>query len=86
MWRVAVLTLALVGCASSSGVFEVGPGRYRVTNTAITSFGGSGAATGAGIKAANAHCAKQGKRAVIAEAVTGDQATQGSSDVTFTCE
>lgn len=85
---ILALTFAatLGGCASSSGVFKVGPDSYRVTSSAITSFGGAGTARGAGIKKAQAHCASLGKTATVTDATTEASITQGTSDVTFKCE
>ncbi len=77
--------LALGACASSSGVFQVGPDTYRITTTAITSFGGAGTARAEAIRTANAHCAAQGKQALVTNAEMDSQFTQGSSDVTFRC-
>lgn len=80
------LAAALGGCASSSGVFKVGPDSYRVTSSAITSFGGAGTERDAGIKKAQAHCASMGKTATVMDATTEASFTQGTSDVTFKCE
>lgn len=80
------MALALSGCASSSGVFQTGPGAYRITTTAITSFGGAGKARGEGVKRANAYCAGQGKKAIVTDAASSSDITQGSSDISFRCE
>lgn len=77
--------LALAGCASSSGVFPMENGSYRISTTAITSFGGAATARQAAIRDATAHCASQGKRMVVTETTNDSQITQGSSDVTFRC-
>lgn len=77
--------LTLAACASSSGVFQVGPDTYQITTTAITSFGGAGTARAEAIRTANAHCQTQGKQAVVIDAEMDSQFTQGSSDITFRC-
>ncbi len=77
--------LALSACASSSGVFQVAPDTYRITTTAITSFGGAGTARAEAIRTANEYCAQQGKQAMVTDAQMDSQFTQGSSDVTFRC-
>ena len=78
--------LLLSACASSSGVYAAGDGSYRVTTTAITSFGGAGTARASAIRSANEHCASENKRAVIIEAQMDSQFTQGSSEISFRCE
>ena len=82
-----MLTIALLatGCASSSGVFQVGEDTYQITTTAITSFGGAGSARASAIRTATEHCAQLGKRPLVLDATTDSQFTQGSSDVTFRC-
>lgn len=81
----AAVALVLSACASSSGVFQVAPDTYRITTTAITSFGGAGTARASAIRSANEYCARQGKQALVLEAEMASQFTQGSSDVTFRC-
>jgi uncharacterized lipoprotein YajG len=77
--------LLLAGCASSSGVYEVSPGVYSVTSTAITSFGGTGTAKGDAYRRAQAMCAAQDKQMELVEQHSDSQFTQGSADVTFRC-
>jgi hypothetical protein len=60
MKLVYAAALLLGGCASSSGVYEVSPGVYTVTSSAITSFGGAGTAKGNALKQAQATCAAKG--------------------------
>ena len=55
----------LAGCASSSGVFSVGPDAYKISSSAITSFGGSATAKGSAYKQATEVCAKQGKQMLL---------------------
>lgn len=83
--RLAFVALLLTGCASSSGVYEVSPGIYSVTSTAITSFGGAGTAKGNAFKRAQATCSAQGKQMELVEQKSDSQLTQGSADVTFRC-
>jgi hypothetical protein len=82
---VAVATLALASCASSSGVYLTAPGIYRITTTAITSFGGEATAKAAAIKTANETCGKQGKTAMVLSDTADAQFTQASTSVTFKC-
>jgi hypothetical protein len=79
-------TLWVAGCASSSGVYQVSPGTYRITTTAITSYGGKGTATGAAAKTAAAECAKSGKQVHIMDESSDAQFTQASVSLTFRCE
>jgi hypothetical protein len=83
--RVALLMLLLAGCASSSGVFEVSPGVYSVTSSAITSFGGAGTAKGDAYKRAQATCAAKGKRMELVTQNANATFASGSADVTFRC-
>lgn len=77
--------LALAGCASSSGAYQVGENTYRITASAWTSMGGQGTAKGSAIKAANATCAAKGMRPEVIGENGNAQFTQGSVDVTFKC-
>lgn len=79
------LALLLTGCASSSGVFPVGPDTYRVTGTAITTFGGSGTASRSAIDAATGYCASQGRTLVVVDSTASSGITQGDASVTFRC-
>lgn len=76
---------ALAAC-TSSGVAQTGTDTYTITTTAITSFGGAGAAKGDAFKAANAKCAETGKRAIITNSATSGTIASGSADVTFKCQ
>jgi hypothetical protein len=80
-----IVGATLAGCASSSGVYEVSPGVYTVTSTAITSFGGAATAKGNALKKAQARCAAEGKQMQLVDQKTDSQFTQGSADVTFRC-
>jgi hypothetical protein len=85
--NVTFLAAALLsaGCASSSGVFQVGPDTYQITTTAITSFGGAGSARGSAIRTATEHWAHLGKRPINVDTATDSQFTHGSSDVSLRC-
>jgi hypothetical protein len=83
--RLCLVALLLSGCASSSGVFEVSPGVYSVTSSAITSFGGAGTAKGNAYKRAQATCAQQGKRMELVSQSADANFASGSADVTFRC-
>ena len=79
------LLLVLSGCASSSGVYQVGPGLYRVATTAITSFGGEGTAKGEAYHAATQECQRQGKQLSVVDDTSDAQFTQASANLTFRC-
>jgi uncharacterized lipoprotein YajG len=83
--RFVVAALLLTGCASSSGVYEVSPGVYSVTSSAITSFGGAGAAKGDAYKRAQSECASKGKRMELVNQDANANFASGSADVTFRC-
>lgn len=80
-----ISSLALASC-TSSGVAQTGADTYTITTTAITSFGGAGAAKGDAFKAANAKCAETGKHAIITNSATSGTIASGSADVTFKCQ
>lgn len=80
-----VIVVGLTGCASSSGVFQVGPNLYQVTATAITSFGGVGTASASAVDSAKQFCGKDGKTAQFNSATSDSQFTQGTSDMKFSC-
>lgn len=83
-WCVLLAALAVAGC-TTSGIAQIGPDTYTVTNTAITSFGGAASAKGGAYKAAEAKCAENGKKPVIIENKTQATIASGSADVIFKC-
>jgi len=85
MFRVIALALLVAGCASSSGVFAIGDDTYRVSSTAITSFGGAATAKGDAYRKATDYCANMGKHLQLVDQRQDAQFTQGSVDVTFRC-
>ena len=81
----AGLAAALAGCASSSGVYNVGPDTYRTTSTAFTSMGGQGTAAKRSVQDATAYCAKTGKQMTVVDEQSNAQLSQGSTAMTFKC-
>lgn len=81
-----VALFSMGACASSSGVFQIGPDTYQITTTAITSFGGVGSARASAVQAANDYCSRLGRHPVVLDAANDSQFTQGSSDLKFRCE
>jgi hypothetical protein len=77
--------LTLSACASSSGVYRVGEGTYRITSSAWTSMGGEGTAKASAIRAANDACAKEHLKAIIVDEGKDAQFTGATVDVTFKC-
>jgi hypothetical protein len=75
----------LGACASSSGVYEVSPGVYSISSTAITSFGGAATAKGSSYKKATQTCAAQGKQMELVNQQSSASIASGSADVTFRC-
>jgi len=82
---ITMMALGLTAC-TSSGVAMVGSDTYKVTNTAITSFGGAASAKGGAYRRATQHCAAQSKRAVVVDDSTQATIASGSADVVFKCE
>lgn len=85
-WALILVSCPLGGCASSSGVFQVGPNTYQITTSAFTSSGGVGAARASAIQAANEYCERSGKHPFVLDTANDSQFTQGSSDIKFRCE
>lgn len=77
--------LTLAGCASSSGVYEVSPGVYSISSTAITSFGGAATAKGDAYKKASQTCSTQGKQMELVNQDSNANIASGSANVTFRC-
>jgi hypothetical protein len=81
----------LAGCASASGVVATGPETYTVTGQADLGPNKSTAARQAAIDAANAHCAKLGKRPAVENATNEDVGSagvfqlRGGTTLTFRC-
>ena len=81
----------LAGCASASGVVATGPETYMVTGQADLGPNKTAAARQAAIEAANAHCAKTGKRPAVENATNEDVGSagvfqlRGGTTLTFRC-
>ena len=61
------IALALAGCAMHSGVMERHDGTFTVSAFAAPMRGGAAGARAYAFEQAQAHCAKEGKRAVLVE-------------------
>lgn len=57
--------LALVGCASNSGVVAMGPDSYFVSRQAATGFSGQGTLKAEAMAEAGTFCTKKGKTAEV---------------------
>lgn len=79
------ISITLMGCASSSGVFKTGPDTYQINSSAITSFGGSGTANGSAMRQATKTCAQQGKQVEVLNQQNDSQFTGASVNITFRC-
>lgn len=80
--------LALVGCATSSGVLRSGPNTFTITATASPGAGGATTAKKSAYGDASAECSRQGKAAdIVSEKVTAPTWTNGmhSIDLAFRC-
>ena len=56
-----LLSFAVVGCASNSGVVSIGKDTYMVSRQAATGFSGSGTLKADAFREANKFCESQGK-------------------------
>lgn len=83
--------MIVAGCASASGVIATGPETWMVTGQADLGPNKTTAARQAAIEAANAHCAKSGKRPVVESATNEDVGSagvfqlRGGTTLTFSC-
>lgn len=58
---ILILALAIVGCASNSGVVPIGPDTYMVSRQAATGFTGAGTLKADAFREANEFCISQKK-------------------------
>lgn len=88
MIRSFSLALALLvgGCATSSGIYEVQPGLYKMTSSAFTTLGGAAQAKGTAYKAATDKCAGMGKHMSMVDQTAETANDDASVDITFRCE
>jgi len=76
----------LVGCASSSGVFQVEPDTYRVATRATWELGGRAGAIRMALEEATRHCSQSGKSLkVVNSSESYGHFAGGRVDMTFTC-
>lgn len=82
-----ILLLGLAGCASSSGVIEMGPDSYMISREAGSGFSGVMGVKTEALKEAGAHCAAVGKnlRVTKTEETTPGFGVYPRSDVYFMC-
>jgi hypothetical protein len=84
--RLALLAIALAGCASNSGVFQVSPETYRVATRATWELGGRAGAVKMALTEATEHCKKSGKGSNVLESAENYGHFEGGRvDMTFTC-
>jgi hypothetical protein len=83
----ASLLFLLASCASTSGVFPVGNGMYRVSTRATWELGGRAGATRMALKEATDYCAAHGGTLRVIKS-SGDYGhfEGGTVDLTFTCD
>jgi len=81
------LCIPMAACVSSSEVVPVGNGRYLITGRASGGLN-AGKETTEATKAANAYCARLGKKMILQNLdKTGNAAVFGENiNLTFTCE
>lgn len=79
--------LFAAGCTQSSGVMQLGPDTYTVSNHAAPVMGGASAAKKLSLKEANEYCSSQGKNILVTNISTGasDHLPGGTADITFRC-
>lgn len=80
------VTIALAGCATSSGVMSVGPDTYLITTAADAFRGGGSGAQQVALSEAQQHCIKLNKELLVTNMETSPFVGGGKSfDVTFRC-
>lgn len=74
-----VVFLAVVACATTSGVMEAEGGTYLISARAAPARGGTAGASEIAYKGAQEFCAKQGRRAIVVQANERDVYQGGSA-------
>jgi len=83
----AIGIMALLGCATNSGVFRIDNNVYRISTRATWELGGRAGAMNMALKSATQYCEAQGKVLhVINSEETYGHFEGGRVDMTFSCE
>lgn len=89
MKRVSLISICIVvaGCATSSGILNLGPNTFSVSIHAAPARGGSVGARGLALQAANAHCASMSKYILTTNIKTypSSHLPGGTADIIFRC-
>lgn len=85
MKAVWLVSLVLVGCASSSGVQKVGPDTYTVSSATDGYTGREAGARKRALEEANAHCAGMGREIMVTSLNAAGTWNRGNAAVTFRC-
>ena len=76
----------LTSCASSSGVFQIGEGTYRIATRATWELGGRAGAVKMALEEATQHCKKVGKTVKVSNSEESYSHFEGGRvDMQFTC-
>ena len=81
----ACMVIALAGCATSSGVVNVGPDTYMASAHAMHEAGGLSTARKMAIEDAQKFCTKQGRQILVTNIDEQRGFTSGDSSATFMC-
>jgi hypothetical protein len=77
----AVITVALSGCATTSGVVPIGNGAYEITGSSATALASGGGQKMKLLKSANEFCTNQGKQMNLVSAASNSGQVGSSASV-----
>jgi hypothetical protein len=86
MKKLILVSCLSLGACSSTGVLPIGPDTYRITGSAINSFGGQVTAEAEALKTANEYCQSQGRQLLLIADQRGEPTLgSGGFSMNFRC-
>jgi hypothetical protein len=86
MRKLILASCLSLGACSSTGVLPIGPDTYRITESAINSFGGQVTAEAGALKTANEYCESQGRQMLLIADQRGEPTLgSGGFSMNFRC-
>ena len=86
MRKLILASCLSIGACSSTGVLPIGPDTYRITGSAINSFGGQVTAEAEALKTANEYCQNQGRQMLLIADQRGEPTLgSGGFSMNFRC-
>jgi hypothetical protein len=86
MRKLILASCLSLGACSSTGVLPIGPDTYRITGSAMDSFGGQVTAEKEALKTANEYCQSQGRQLLMIADQRGEPTIgSGEFSMNFRC-